>query len=403
MKFRVYVDPASALRVGNERIREQFVEISLSELSGEQREVVAASHLIGEPPCVDLTRMPVGDQIAATRDLKIAVANREAVLGIIQIRLDADAELKRLEKFAEDNFEKAIGPVIAEHNPRPEIIGEDSREGELIVEWMQRNYPSALAHDLGKRGKPAIEESFDGGLLGDVTDLLDVRIGDEESFELRGPDGEIEISIDDLPEDEVGQNYLLANIARLMRDPARARWVSTEWAKRRTDLEAEFIAELDSKRKDIEALIEEMFADEALEEKERLEMLEIIKDADAKRPDEALLERFEAGVLPEEEIAEVVNEFVFGSIKFASRFEGILETEVKHLEGQTVEFLVAKSSDVRAQEFKLAKRLAEDFPQADFEHIRHLAIVDGEVAIERHAVRVSLVYAGCYLIGTFAV
>jgi hypothetical protein len=39
---------------------------------------------------------------------------------------------------------------------------------------------------------------------------------------------------------------------------------------------------------------------------------------------------------------------VFGSIEYASRFGGILEAEVKDLEGQTVEFLVARSSDVRA-------------------------------------------------------
>lgn len=394
MKFRIFVDPPSALRAGNERIREQFVDVDLSELSEEQREIVSASHLVPQPACVDLTRRPNGTPIAHLAELKLASADKSAVLAIIHARLDAQTERKRLDEFAEAHFEAALGPKIAKYEPAFRDFFVTPREEELVEEWMQENYPQELK--LSKEDEKARPEETKrhGTLVSNISHLVHVTIGGQDRFDSHRTDGWMDIDTAALPDDEAGIRHLRQVASKLMGAPARQDWLHTQWMNRRAALEKAFMAELVSKRPAIEALIEKARVARAMLKQNAATVTRIVKTADANNPDQQILERFREGVLPETELLGLLRSVAFAPLDGTPRFKRIADSEVKRRRNQDVIYNVITNTAVKAKHFQLAKELQAKLPDAKVSQVTHLALVENERKVERDAVRVTVQFAG---------
>lgn len=396
MKFRLYVDPPSAMRAGNERILDQFVDVDLSELSDAQREIVASSYLAGSPPLIDLGRMPNGDRVPELSDLKIAVADSGAVISMIQRRLDALAEDERLKAFAHAHFEAAVGPLIARYTPVFNAFREDRHEEGLIESWVKVTYGEKMMAYLKQpiRRRGGVNRSENARVIDAIEALVDVRLLWRDDFKLKNIAGRLEIDTSSLPEDEAGIAYLRAVALDLMKDENRKAWVSEQWAKRREALEEEFMAELNSKRADVEALLEIARKQREVDEANEATVMSIVTAADARRPEQSILARYREGVLPEDELLALLRDVAFAALQGTPRFKRIGDSEVKRKRGQDVSYEVVKNTSIKAMHFQLAKDLKTSMPEAVVEQVRHLALIDGEPKVERDAVRVTVDFAG---------
>ena len=392
MKFLLYVDPALALRAGNENIHEQYVDVDLAELTDHEREVVSQSYILPKQAVIDLTRFPNEARVPDVLNCPIAKADREAVLHLIHTRLDAQKERQRLKAFAEDYFEAGVGPLIDRHKPSIShvYLGGATTEYKLISTWLSQHYPEDAEITLNR------DEKYDG-LTAKVKQCLSTRIGRCDSFNYTMVDGSMTVDHTDLPDDKAGIAYLESIAGTMMQDEKRRAWISQRFDARRKVLEQQLNEELESKRESIDEIIKKRRKEIAQANADAALIEQTIQQADTKNPQAHIKERWKGGVLPQDEFLALLREVAFTSLSGISRFKRIADTEVKRRRSQDVTYKTEECKAVKAKNFQLAKDIKTKLSNATVEHVNHVAYVDGEPVLARDAVRATIAFAGIQL------
>lgn len=91
----------------------------------------------------------------------------------------------------------------------------------------------------------------------------------------------------------------------------------------------------------------------------------------------------------------VLREATFAELDDLKRYRRIRDEEVKRRRRtQQITYDTQPSSTVHARPYALAAEITQRLPSARVEHVVHRALLDGELVLERTAVRVTLTFTG---------
>lgn len=391
MKFLVYVDPASAMRAGNERIREQYVDVDLKTLTEAERLVVSRAQILSNPDAIDLRRHENGLRNADVETVVLDEACEASVRKLITAIVDANRDRAEAKVFVETHMQ-TVGEFLIDKLP-VERFFVNRRDEELVTDWLQKNFPDLdwtfdedESHDPYKK------------VVSNIIFKMKARITDQTAMpEVRAGHYLWPQALALIPEHTHGRDLMKHRFEQMTTGFSRRElpeWAVNRLARNRASSEADFLAELDARRDEFASIV-----DNAKEAARKLDdnyalVEKTLAEASAKQPGLAILDRYEQDLLPELEFMAILRDAAFSALSDLKRFKRIDDSEVKKRKSEMLEYKVYENSEVKAKFFHLANKIATLLPAAKVEHVVHRALVDTECRVERDAVRATVEFAG---------